>query len=124
MAGREIPVFADRVVSPSYTEDVVAATRFLIEEQAPSGVYHCVLGGYGTWAEVAGAIVTELGAPASSVRPVSMSATPQIAHRPGFCALSTAKLQGLGYAVSPWQTVVRAYARQRVHAQLAQPHAD
>jgi dTDP-4-dehydrorhamnose reductase len=124
LTGRDVPVFADRVVSPSYTEEVVAATQFLLDEQAPAGVYHCVLGGYGTWADVAHEIVAELGAPASAVRLVTVSATPQVAHRPKFCALSTAKLAGLGYPVSPWQTVVRAYARQRVHAQLAKPHAD
>jgi dTDP-4-dehydrorhamnose reductase len=41
-AGREVTVFTDRVVSPSYVVDVAAATRHLIVSNAAPGLYHCV----------------------------------------------------------------------------------
>ena len=34
-AGREVPVLTDRVVSPSYSPDVAAATRHLVDRAAP-----------------------------------------------------------------------------------------
>ena len=34
-AGREVPVLTDRVVSPSYSPDVAAATRHLLERARP-----------------------------------------------------------------------------------------
>ena len=46
--GREVKVFTDRVVSPSYVSDVAAATRHLVESGAAPGLYHCVNDGQGT----------------------------------------------------------------------------
>ena len=37
--GRRTPVFADRVVTPSYVEDVRDSTLALLERQAPSGLF-------------------------------------------------------------------------------------
>ena len=39
-SGQEAPVFVDRTVTPSYVEDVAAATWALITSKAPAGVYH------------------------------------------------------------------------------------
>src|SRR5262249_20639157 len=52
-AGREVTVFTDRVVSPSYIVDVAAATRHLVEHGAGTGLYHCVNSGFATWRDVA-----------------------------------------------------------------------
>ena len=59
--GREVRVFTDRVVSPSYLEDVASATRFLVTGDAPPGLYHCVNSGQGTWHEVAAEAARLLG---------------------------------------------------------------
>jgi dTDP-4-dehydrorhamnose reductase len=52
-AGRDVRVFTDRVVSPSYVPDIVAATRHLLLTGAAPGLYHCVNAGQATWYEVA-----------------------------------------------------------------------
>jgi dTDP-4-dehydrorhamnose reductase len=52
-AGREVRVFTDRVVTPSYTPDIAAATRHLLTSGAAPGLYHCVNSGQATWEQVA-----------------------------------------------------------------------
>jgi dTDP-4-dehydrorhamnose reductase len=52
LEGRESRVFVDRVVTPSYVEDVAAATERLLEGDAAPGLYHCVNTGHATWHEV------------------------------------------------------------------------
>ena len=51
--GRDVKVFTDRIVSPSYSKDVAAATRHLVASEAPAGLYHCVNDGHASWFEVA-----------------------------------------------------------------------
>ena len=48
-AGREVPVFVDRTVSPSHVFDVAEATRALVASGTASGVYHCVNAGACSW---------------------------------------------------------------------------
>ena len=49
----EVPVFVDRVVSPTYTHDIARATAHLLRSGAPQGLYHCVNTGHATWLEIA-----------------------------------------------------------------------
>ena len=44
LEGREVWAFGDRVVSPSYVEDVAAATVSLLRAAPAQGLYHCVSG--------------------------------------------------------------------------------
>ena len=53
LAGREVPAFSDRTVSPSYVDDVADATAALLVAAPPVGLYHCVGSGMATWVEVA-----------------------------------------------------------------------
>ena len=46
-------VFADRTVTPSFVDDVAAATEQLIATRPAAGVYHCVNTGVTTWLGVA-----------------------------------------------------------------------
>jgi dTDP-4-dehydrorhamnose reductase len=108
MADGEVPVFVDRTVSPSYTPDVAAATRRLIEQQAPPGTYHCVNGGAATWAEIAAESARLLGRPLR-IKPLTLDSVPLRAPRPRYCALSNARLRSLGIAMPPWQDALRRY---------------
>jgi dTDP-4-dehydrorhamnose reductase len=107
--GREARVFADRVVSPSYVEDVAAATETLLDRAAPFGLYHCVNSGYATWLAVGSEIAGVLGAAESLLRPVSIADVPLRAKRPAFAALSNEKLRQLGVEMPSWQDAVRRY---------------
>lgn len=100
--GAEVPVFVDRVVSPSYTPDIARATRALLARQAPPGLYHCVNGGTGTWAEIAAYAAGQLGLPLR-MRPLTLQTVTLRARRPRYCAMSNAKLAAAGVAMPHWR---------------------
>ena len=110
--GREVRVFIDRVVSPSYVPDVAAATRHLILRNAVPGLYHCVNAGQATWYEVAQA-AAELLQVTPRLVPVSVNDVQLKARRPQFCALSPQKLASAGFVMPPWQDAMRRWLQGR-----------
>ena len=110
--GREVRVFTDRVVSPSYTPDVAAATRHLVETGAAAGLYHCVNAGMGTWYEVAAEAARLLGVTPRLV-PVTMAEVQMKASRPRFCALSNRKLEATGFRMPTWSDALRRWLEAR-----------
>jgi dTDP-4-dehydrorhamnose reductase len=111
-AGREVPVFTDRIVSPSYIVDVAAATRHLVDTAAPAGLYHCVNSGRGTWQQVAAEAARVLGVPAR-LKPITMADARLAAPRPRFCALSNRKLAAAGFPMPTWQDALRRWLAVR-----------
>jgi dTDP-4-dehydrorhamnose reductase len=114
LSGAEVPAFHDRVVSPSFVHDVVAATDALLLGDAPSGLYHCVNTGWATWAAVARELASIAGRPDARIREVSQADVPLRAPRPLFAALSNDKLAAAGVTMPPWQDALRRYVQQRV----------
>ncbi len=111
-AGREIPVLTDRVVSPSYSPDVAAATRHLLDRGAPSGVYHAVNAGHTTWEQFALHIAGLLGVTPNLKRLTTDQLTLRAA-RPRYCALAAPKLAAQGFTMPSWQDAVRRWLGQR-----------
>jgi dTDP-4-dehydrorhamnose reductase len=107
-AGQEARVFVDRVVSPSYVDDVAAATALLLERSAPAGLYHCVNTGHGTWQEV-GTVIATLLQRAARLTPVRVADVPMRASRPRYCALSNEKLARAGVRMPTWQDALARY---------------
>jgi len=107
-AGDETRVFEDRIVSPTFVEDAVAATATLLERQAEPGLYHCVNSGAATWRELAQQIADILGVQPRLV-PVRLADVPLRAPRPRFCALSNDKLAAAGVPMPTWQDALRRY---------------
>jgi dTDP-4-dehydrorhamnose reductase len=101
-SGETMPVFEDRTISPTYIPDAVAATRALLERNAPSGVYHCVNSGTCTWLEFGLEAARLMGVPAT-LRPVRMADQALKAKRPLYCALSNGKLRAAGFDMPTWQ---------------------
>jgi dTDP-4-dehydrorhamnose reductase len=112
-AGREVRVFSDRIVSPSYVQDVVDATLRLVAGDVPSGLYHCVNTGTTTWYGAAQHIAAELRAPASLLAPVSVDDVTLRARRPRYCALANEKLRRAGIAMPPWEEALTRYVALR-----------
>jgi len=106
--GEEATVFTDRVVSPSYVEDVVTATLGLLAARAPYGLYHCVNAGVTTWQALAEEIARRLGVAARLV-PVRLADVPMKARRPQYCALSNEKLARAGSPMPSWQDAIGRY---------------
>jgi len=115
-AGRPARAFADRTVSPSYVDDVVAAAAELIAADAPSGLYHCASRGWTTWADLARELARLGGYPESLVEPVTMAAANLPTPRPQFAALSSDKLASLGIQMPTWQDALRRYVEGRREA--------
>jgi dTDP-4-dehydrorhamnose reductase len=109
-AGRATPVFADRVVTPSFVDDVRDATLELLAKDAPSGLFHCVNSGQGTWADVGRHIAGLLGAEPGLLALTSVKDVTLRARRPVYCALSNDKLvAALGRPMPDWQDAVGRY---------------
>ncbi len=108
VAERETRVFVDRVVSPSYIEDVATATRSMVERGVPEGLYHCVNSGMGTWLELAQEVGRQLGRDTELI-PISASNADFVATRPKFCALSNAKLESVGIKMPTWQDALNRH---------------
>jgi len=107
-SGREVPVLTDRVVSPSYSPDVAAATRHLLEGGASSGVYHVVNAGHTTWEQFAVHIAGLIGV-TPNLKRVTMAQLTLRAARPRYCALAAPKLQAHGFSMPTWQDAVRRW---------------
>ena len=111
---REVRVFTDRVVSPSYIDDVAAATRFLVESGAAPGLYHCVNSGNGTWHEVAEETARILGV-TPRFKTTTMAEAGLKAGRPRYCALDNSKLTAAGFPMPSWQDALRRWLAARRH---------
>jgi len=106
---RESRAFSDRTVSPSYVDDVVAATTFLIDAQADYGLYHCVNTGTTTWLELAQHIRDRLGAPEAPLAPIRVGDLALRASRPQYAALENAKLARAGFTMPTWGDALERY---------------
>jgi len=107
--GREVRAFADRTVSPSFVDDVVAATMALLEQQAPIGLYHCVNTGWTTWSGLARELAQLIHRPDAAIIDVPMASASLAAPRPKFAALSNDKLAAQGIAMPTWQDALRRH---------------
>jgi dTDP-4-dehydrorhamnose reductase len=110
-AGREVRAFADRIVSPSYCDDVVAVTAALLSHPAPFGLYHCTNTGWTTWAALARELASLAGRPDAPIAEVSMNDVGLVAPRPKFAALANAKLAATGIEIPTWQDALSRYVK-------------
>jgi dTDP-4-dehydrorhamnose reductase len=106
--GRQVRAFADRTVTPSYVEDVSAATEALLAGRAPFGIYHCVNSGVTTWLGVAEEISRLLGRDAEIIA-VRSDSVGLRAVRPRYCALSNQKLAETAISMPTWQDALKRY---------------
>ena len=109
LGGTEVRAFSDRTVSPSFVEDVVAATRALFEGGKPFGLYHCVNTGWTTWFELAQRLAVSADRPDAHVTPIEMAASGLRAPRPKFAALSNRKLADHGVTLPTWEHALDRY---------------
>lgn len=112
--GRSTPVFVDRVVTPSYVADVRDATLALLARGAPSGLFHCVNSGQGTWADVGREVAELIGADPGLLVETSVRDVTMRARRPVYCALSNEKLSAaIGAPLPTWQDAIARYVAPR-----------
>lgn len=108
-AEKTIPVFTDRIVSPSYAPDVVTATLRLIETEAPHGVYHCASRDAADWHTVGVEVASLLGVDGSGLLRTPFANLAGQAKRPKYCALSTEKLAAQIGPQPAWRDALARY---------------
>ena len=113
LEGSEVRAFVDRIVSPSYVEDVAAATVSLLRAAPAHGLYHCVGSGHATWFEVTRELAERLGVE-PAIRGITLDELELRAPRPRFCALSNRKLAAAGVEMPHWRDALARYAGIRL----------
>jgi dTDP-4-dehydrorhamnose reductase len=107
-SGATAKVFEDRTVTPTYVLDAARATRELVEQRPPAGIYHCVSSGTCTWLELAREAARLLGVEPriDQIRQADMRLR---AARPQYCALSNEKLKSIGIDMPTWRDALERY---------------
>lgn len=103
-----LDVVNDQYGSPTFTKDVAGATRTLLEEKYPFGIYHAVNFGETTWYDYARKIF-ELAGMEVEVRPVSSQQFVRPAKRPKYGILRNTK----GPTLRHWQDALADYLHNR-----------
>jgi dTDP-4-dehydrorhamnose reductase len=112
VSGREVRVFTDRTVSPTYVIDAALATRQVIECGLPSGLYHCVNSGFCTWWEFAEEAARQLEVE-PQLAPITLEQVSLRAPRPKFCAMDNGKLRDAGVEMPDWRDALARYLARR-----------
>lgn len=113
LTGGEARAFSDRVVSPSFVDDVVEASMALVEGKKPTGLYHCVNSGMTTWLGLAEELARLSGRPEARITAIRMADVTLKAPRPLFAALSNSKLASAGIAMPTWQNALERYVKSK-----------
>ena len=109
-AGEPLTVVDDVWMSPSYTVDVAAKIRTLLDAGA-TGTFHACNDGRITWHEFATEITRQIGADVEIAR--SGTDFGSLPRRPRNSSLSTGRLGELGIAQRPWSEALSAYLREQ-----------
>jgi len=109
--GRRLRVVDDQRGSPSYTRDLAAYTRRLVECQC-QGIYHVTNAGSCTWYELALNVLTWAGLEGTEVEAVTTAEFPRPAPRPANSVLAGARLQKEGFPpLRHWTAAAEEYVR-------------
>ena len=112
----EMKIKNDEHGKPTYTKDLAQATRVLVEEQLPFGIYHLVNENPTTWYDFAKKIVELWGqkqnwtkADYPKVIPITSADYPTKAERPKYSSLNNTKFVQL----RPWPEALEEYLSNR-----------
>jgi dTDP-4-dehydrorhamnose reductase len=107
-----IRAVADEINSVTYAPDLAAATKRLLDERAPFGIYHLTNSGQASWYDMACEIFRIAGRDHLQVEAVPSSTFPRKARRPATAVLKNTKAQPL----RPWQDALAEFLRSRISA--------
>ena len=112
-AGGPLSVVEDERLTPTFTADLAAQIRAMIEADVPAGVYHATNGGDCSWYEFTVELMRLAGATAS-VKPIRAADWKSPTRRPANSVLANGALQALGLDVMPpWRDALARYVAAR-----------
>ena len=85
--------------------------RQILERRIPTGIYHCVNSGSGTWVDIAREAARVLGRE-PNLDIVRMADVSMPAARPLYCVLSNEKLARAGVTMPSWQDAIARYLKE------------
>jgi dTDP-4-dehydrorhamnose reductase len=103
----EISVVNDQHGSPTFTKDLAGATKYLLENTKPFGIYHAVNAGQATWYDLA-CEVFKLKGKNVKVNPIPASQFPTSAKRPEYSILKNTK----GLPMRDWKEALADYLQK------------
>ena len=103
-AGETLKVVGDQVGSPTFTGDLAEGIIALVNDEAPSGIYHLVNSGCASWYDLACAIREEIGL-TTPITEVTTAEFPRPAPRPAYSVLNNTKRPPL----PPWRDALTRY---------------
>lgn len=115
-----ITVVDDMWMSPTYTKDVAATIKKIVELKLPFGIYHAANQGYCTWFQFAKEIFKITGLN-PTVEPVKTQQLKMKAERPKFSALKSIKLPRYGLQMREWKQALYDYLIEKGHIQNNRP---
>ncbi len=101
-----LSVVSDQYGCPTFTKDLAQATRAIIEQQYPLGIYHTVNDGVASWFEFAQKIF-EYSDITADIKPTTSAEFPRPAKRPAYSILLNTK----GPRLRRWQQALDEYVR-------------
>ncbi|MFA4995861.1 MAG: dTDP-4-dehydrorhamnose reductase [Patescibacteria group bacterium] len=109
-------VVSDQIGSPTYTGDLVAAMKKIIESdnRAPYGIYHVSGIGEASWFDFAKEIFKQTDTQID-LKPIFSDQYPQKAKRPSYSYLDKSKIEkALDIKIRPWQEMLHDYLHNRL----------
>jgi len=108
----KLRVVTDQALSPTYTADLAATTRALMERDA-RGLFHLANEGECSWYELAAATI-ELAGIAVEIEPTTTTRLPRRAARPPYSAMRSVRLAETGVApLRPWRDALADYLAEK-----------
>ncbi|MBN1567697.1 MAG: dTDP-4-dehydrorhamnose reductase [Acidobacteria bacterium] len=112
--GSPLRVVNDQRGSPTYSKDLAAQTRMMLEAGC-RGIYHVTNSGACSWFDLASRVLEWAGISNISIVPVSTSEYPRPAQRPANSVLANSRLQRDGLpAMRSWQLAAREYVENQL----------
>lgn len=99
----KLTVVNDQFGRPTWTRTLAEFMTFVVQKQAPFGIYHLSNEGSCSWYEFAKEILKDTTV---EVAPVTSAEYPQKARRPQYSVMDLSKAEALGFVIPTWQTAL------------------
>ncbi|GCF93933.1 NAD(P)-dependent oxidoreductase [Enterococcus florum] len=103
---KQLTVVNDQFGRPTWTRTLAEFMTFVIENEAPFGIYHLSNENSCTWYEFAKEILKDSDV---EVLPVTSEEYPQKAKRPQYSVMDLSKTKALGFEIPTWEEALESF---------------